>query len=228
MPANNSPSGSKMPFLNGEMLALNVMTVPIEQSIVTEFASLAGGAPDPTSFASVRPPWHSDIEWISARTETAFATFESAFERLDIAKWVEPYVDYDTQIRMFGGFVVLRSQCDEPSFHLDWHDGNNNGFNLLTPITDNGAGFGLIYKKLDGSVGSYDHKMGEAIIIGSNFVHSTAPGRSERPVALLSFTFGTDKLQYWDALSVSAANQGPLYRRPDGLLCRNHRLNSYK
>ncbi len=158
MPANNSPSGSKMPFLNGEMLALNVMTVPIEQSIVTEFAALAGGAPDPTSFASVRPPWHSDIEWISARTETAFATFESAFERLDIAKWVEPYVDYDTQIRMFGGFVVLRSQCDEPSFHLDWHDGNNNGFNLLTPITDNGAGFGLIYKKLDGSVGSYDIK----------------------------------------------------------------------
>lgn len=208
-------------FISNELLALNVMTVPVDHAIVAEFEPLVFDPLDKSRFACVHPPWNSDVQWISGRTEEAFGLFQSAFDRMEVAKWVEPYVDFDRQIRMFGGFLVLRSECTAPSFHVDWVDANNEGFNLLTPITDNSEDFGLIYKKLNGETGEYKYKLGEALIIGSNFVHSTAPGKSEVPIALLSFTFGSDKMKHWRKLATTAANQSPLYRRPDGAFCRN-------
>lgn len=208
-------------FISNDLLALNVMTVPVDHAIVAEFEPLARGPYDKSRFACVRPPWNSDVQWISGRTEETFGLFQSAFDRLDVRRWVEPYVDFQDQIRMFGGFLVLRKICTAPSFHVDWVDSNNEGFNLLTPITDNSQDFGLIYKKLNGEIGEYKYKLGEALIIGSNFVHSTAPGHSDDPVALLSYTFGTDKMKHWKNLATTAADQSPLYRRPDGAFCRN-------
>ena len=210
-------------FINDELLALNVMTVPVDQAIVAEFEPLTREAFDNARFERVKPPWNSDVQWISGRTEKAFDLFQSAFDRMNIAQWVEPYVDFDNHIRLFGGFLVLRSTCAAPSFHVDWLDGQNNGFTMLTPITDNCDGFGLIYKKLNGETGDYRYRLGEALVVGSNFVHSTAPGRSDRPVALLSFTFGSDKEKHWDSLAATASNQSSLYRRFDGNFCRNDR-----
>jgi len=213
-------------FLSNELLAVNVMKVPVDPAIVAEFEPIAREPLDRSRFGCVsNPRWNSDVKWISARTEDGFNLFESAFTRLDVAKWVEPYIDFENQVRMFGGHLVVRTECTEPSFHVDWMDGKNEGFTLLTPITDNTAGFGLIYKKLNGELGEYEYKLGEALIIGSNFLHSTSPGRSEQPVALLSFTFGTDKMEHWGKLAETAANQSPLYRRPDGVLCHNRRLD---
>lgn len=211
-------------FINDELLALNVLTVPVDHAIAAEFEPLAREFFDGSRFESVKPPWDSDVQWVSGRTEDAFGLFQSAFDRMKVAQWVEPYVDYDDQIRLFGGFLVLRSACATPSFHVDWLDGNNNGFTMLTPITDNSDGFGLVYKKLSGEAGEYSYRLGEALVIGSNFVHSTAPGRSERPVALLSFTFGSDKMEHWDSLAATASNQSSLYRRSDGVFCRNDRV----
>ena len=200
------------------------MTVPIDRSIVARFKSLAEGPLDPTLYACVQPPWTSDVQWISPRTEEGFEFFQAAFDQLQIAKWVEPYVDFEQAVRLYGGFMVARTACSEPSFHVDWANANNAGFTLLTPITDNSDGFGLLYKNLRGEVIAYEYKLGEALLLGSNFVHSTAPGRSEKPVVLLSFTFGTDKMEHWDNLAITAANQSALYRRPDGTFGRNARF----
>jgi hypothetical protein len=207
-------------WINSELGAANVMRVPVDQHIVEEFLPLSMANVDENRFTCTSPPWNSDIRWISAATEEAFELFQSAFERLGIAKHVEPYVDFQNQIRLYAGFIVLRSMCTAPSFHHDWIGGNNDGFNFIAPITANTERFGLLYKKLNGKEAEYEYRTGEGIIIGDHFEHSTAPGRSDDPVALLSFTFGTDKMEHWERLARTAGRQGSLVRLPDGTFHR--------
>jgi hypothetical protein len=121
---------------------------------------------------------------------------------------------------MYAGFLVIRSKCTAPSFHVDWVDANNEGFNFLTPISSHGADFGLLYKRTNGEVAHYDYRRGEGLIIGDRFVHSTAPGQADEPVALLSFTFGSDKMEYWPTILNSIGYQSVLARQPDGAFYR--------
>jgi hypothetical protein len=162
------------------------------------------------------PGWNSDVRWISAAEERTFARFQAAFEALDVTGHVAPYVTVDRHIRMYQGFVVLRSECREPDFHVDWLDAGNQAFTLLTPIGEPVPGFGLSYVTVTRQTRSYDYRRGEALIFGDNFLHSTQPGRSPQPTALLSFTFGTDRMEDWPAIRKTAGRQGGIVRRPDG------------
>ncbi|HEX8842788.1 MAG TPA: hypothetical protein VF757_10880 [Sphingomicrobium sp.] len=201
-------------FFNPELQAPNVLKVPIDSAIARELLPLWEGAR--RKFYSKAPAWKSDVQWLSARNEIDFVRFQSVFDRLGIAAHVEPYLDLDRGVRLYSGFFVIRTRCTEPDFHLDWRDTNNEAFTLLTPLSSNAAGFGLLYKKADGSIGEYEYRLGEALVLGDDFVHSTKPGTSEEPVVLLSFTFGSDKMEHWPSISRTAASQGMLVRRPDG------------
>lgn len=201
-------------FFNRELQAPNVLKVPIDFRIARELLPLWEGSR--AKLYSKVPAWKSDVQWLSARNERDFARFQSIFDRLGIAAHVEPYLDLDRGVRLYSGFFVVRTRCAEPDFHLDWRDTNNEAFTLLTPLSENAAGFGLLYKKTDGSIGEYEYKLGEALVLGDDFVHSTKPGTSEEPVVLLSFTFGSDKMEHWPSISRTAARQGMLVRRPDG------------
>ena len=207
-------------FLNPEMLAANAKTIPIDTSIVAEFEEparlpgrLIGKAPN-------RSKWNSDIEWISADDEEAFAVFESAFERLGIPEQAAPYLDIEREVRLFAGFVVVRSRCTAPYFHMDWKKLNNEAFTVLTPVKDNAQSFGLLYEKVTGEVAEYAYRPGEAIMFGDNFLHSTKPGKSDDPVALLCFQFGTDKMKYWDDINAQLNTQATMLRQPDGTFMR--------
>lgn len=210
-----------MHFLNRSLLAPNVMTAPVDAEIVDEFKSLAHSPFKDDMFAEVKPDWASDVRWISPLDEQGFAVFQSAFDRMEIAKWVEPHLDIDREVRLYSGFLVIRTCCTDPSFHLDWTDECNQGLTLLTPIGRNAGQLGLLYERLDGTIGRYQYRRGEALILGSRFVHSSEPGQSQQPEALLSFTFGTDRMRYWPGLAATAARQGRFYRRPDGKYCFN-------
>jgi hypothetical protein len=210
-------------FLNKEMLAPNAMTAGIDLAIARGLMPLLEEA-DRLSVTS--PSWKSDVQWLTPRTETDFALFESVFDRLGVGNHVKPYLDLSEGVRLYGAHFVSRRRCSEADFHLDWVDANNEAFTLLTPLTDNAAGFGLLYKRLDGTVGDYDYKLGEALILGDNFVHSTKPGISDAPVVLLSFTFGTDRMEHWPKISQTAARQGGLVRRPDGVF-EQHSASAY-
>ena len=199
-------------FLNEELQAPNVLKVAIDPAVARELLPML----ERRRLYSKAPAWRSDVKWLSARTERDFARFQSVFERLDIARHVEPYLDLDRAVRLYSGFFVVRTRCAEPDFHLDWRDANNEAFTLLTPLTENSEGFGLLYKRTDGSIGEYEYKLGEGLIVGDNFVHSTKPGASAEPVILLSFTFGSDKMEHWQNISRTAARQGLLVCRPDG------------
>jgi hypothetical protein len=203
-------------FLNKEFLAPNVLTVPVDAALIRERMGPYMGKLDPERFSSTSPKWDSDMRWVSAVSQDAFAEFQSLFDDLGVAAAVEPYLDIEHGVRLYSGFLVERSACEKPNFHVDWLDTNNEAFTLLTPITDNSAGFGLLYKSLDGTVHEYDYKIGEAVIMGDGFIHSTRPGKSAESVVLLSFTFGTDKMVHWEKIAHTVAKQGRMVRLPNG------------
>lgn len=202
-------------FHNDVLDAPNVLEFDVDTSIVGEFASLAQELPA-GQYTVCRPNWSSDMQWISPNTIDAYRWFQTRFQRLGIPDRLAPYLDIDRSVRMYSGFLVSRSYCSGPDWHLDWIDTNNEAFTLLTPITETPPDFGLVYQRSDGTEGTYRYTAGKAIVFGDHFTHSTRPGRSDHPVVLLCFTFGTDKMQYWPAIEPTAGSQGNLIRLPDG------------
>jgi hypothetical protein len=203
-------------FVNEEMAAPNVLRVPIDLAVTRRVGRFPRSRIGRLKYYSKGPTWRSDIRWYSPRFEHSFHRFRSIFDDLDVARHVEPFVDLAEEVRVFNCFLLVRSKCEEANFHLDWRDANNEAFTLITPLTDNFSGFGMLYKRLDGSIGEYEYKLGEAIIFGDDFVHSTKPGVADEPVVLLCFNFGTDKMEHWPNIARTAARQSLLVRRPDG------------
>jgi hypothetical protein len=209
-------------FINPVFQAPNVVEIDVDSTLIQEFMALLDEDVLTGHFTCTQPNWASDIRWISPDTLDAFRFFQSRFERLAIASHVRPWLHIDNTVRMYSGFLVTRSLCEAPDFHVDWRDTGHQAFTLLTPITDHADDFGLLYQRCDGSVAVYPYRLGKALIFGDDFLHSTQPGRSLLPVALLSFTFGTDRMEYWPPIAVTAAHQGNLVRLPDGhFLVRN-------
>ena len=202
-------------FMNFDLGAMNVLTASVDPAIAARFEPLSRGAP-PEGFAVVRPKWNSDIQWISANSTAAFDLFQSAFDEMGVAALVEGRIAVDRAVRMYAGFIVLRQHCSAANFHLDWAETGNQAFTLITPVSPPNKGFGLLYKKVTGTIAEYDYSTGEAILFGDKFLHSTKPGSSDEPVALLSFTFGTDRLENWDRILQTAGYQSRFIRRPDG------------
>ena len=206
------------PFINHDLFAPNVLTASVDSTIVSEFSNLDSFRGP--GFARVAPRWKSDIQWISASTPETFVQFQSAFDRLRVADHVLAYVEVDRSVRLYSGFLVVRNECSEPDFHFDWKDAGNQAFTFMTPISGDFEAFGLLYKKLSGEVGNYEYKSGEAIIFGDDFLHSTKPGRAAEPTVLLSFVFGTDRMEHWAKIYPNISRQTPLLRRPDGEFLR--------
>ena len=206
-------------FFNPALCAFNAETVALDETIVDEFLPLAA-QPDRPGFTSVAPEWGSDVRWISACEPETFKIFDSAFRRLDIAGRLANRIAVDRKIRLYCGSLVLRSKCDSPNFHCDWRKVGNQAFTLLTPVTSNADGFGLLYLDAKGEVRDYEYKRGEGIAFGDWFSHSTKPGRSEQPVALLSFEFGSDRMADWPRALGEMQARSRLLRRADGEFIR--------
>ena len=202
-------------FINREMLALNVMTFPVDPAIVGEFADV-GGSDD--NFARIAPgkKWCSDIQWISAANEATFDRFQSAFDRLGIADHCAQYLDLERAVRLYAGFIIVRSRCTDAYFHVDWARTNNEAFTFMTPITASSEDFGLLYKRLDDSIGQYDYQPGQGIAFGENFAHATKPAQSDEPVSLLCFEYGADKMEHWPNILSTVGDQVTHLKQPDG------------
>ena len=190
-------------------------TLKVDPTIVREFLPFVRRRPS-HHFSVVRPRWNSDIRWIGPRSPDAYRLFESAFERLGIPRCVEPMLDLDHEPRMYAGFLVTRRRCRKPDFHVDWRNTQGQAFTLMTPASGNPSGFGLLYRDDSGSIREYDYAPGEAIFFTDDFMHSTKPGASDEPVVLLCFTFGTDRMTYWDRIRATSGSQSALMCRPDG------------
>ena len=144
-------------FLNEQMRAPNVATVPVDPAIVREFS--AENYPKISGLGKVKPNWQSDVHWVAPNNPNAHEVFESAFKRLGIAEHVTRYLDLANEVRLYAGFMVVRSECSAPNFHVDWITTNNEAFTLLTPVSPVPKGFGLLYMTIDGQIAEYDYKV---------------------------------------------------------------------
>ena len=203
-------------FFNPAFDAPNVVEVDLDPTVLAEFCTFLQTSFNPLDFSNISPPWNSDIRWISPSNRQSFDFFEARFQRFGLAELVRPWLDLESRVIMYSGFIVMRSVCEQADLHVDWCKTNNQAFTCLTPLTDHSPDFGLIYQRKDGSTATYTYRPGKALVFGEHFLHSTRPGQSDQPVVLLSFTFGTDKMHYWEAIAETAAAQGTLVRRPDG------------
>lgn len=217
-------------FINPQLLARNVIEVDVPADLLHSLSPIAEevGAVTVKSgritlgrdlefFVMQLANWNSDLRWISQIDERSFDFFEDLFRRTGAAGHVERYVDLDKAITLYSGFFVTRRTCTKPYFHVDWNDGHNDAFNYITPLSENCEEMGLLYRDMLGREQKYTYKLGKALIIGDKFLHSVEPGETSEPVVLLSFTFGTDKMDRWPLLSKTAAHQGVFHRRPDGV-----------
>jgi hypothetical protein len=205
-------------FMNRELLAPNVATFNVDFAIVRQFSRaehLRG------ELSTVRPHnWHSDIKWVSAADEEAFSVFQQAFDGLGIAARAAPFLDLKREVRLYAGFVVVRSHCIAADFHVDWTNTNNEAFTCLTPISPSSPELGLLYRQLTGQSAEYRYVPGEAIAFGEGFAHSTKPGTAAGPETLLCFEYGTDKMEHWPNIYSTVGRQVTHLRQPDGRFVR--------
>lgn len=221
-------SESHKHFINSDFVAPNVLEIDVDAGVLAEMSGvtrrlqglgLVEGMVDignGVQLYSTHPSWKSDILWISQADRAGYDYFEDIFRRLRIAENVASKIAHDREIIMYSGFFVTRSFCDQPDFHHDWVDADNDAFTYLGPISDNCGELGLIYNNLRGQQGHYDYKLGKGLVFGDYFLHSTAPGRASGSTVFLSFTFGTDRMDNWPRIARTAASQGMFYRQPDG------------
>lgn len=194
----------------------DAMLVPVDRAEVARLLARLdlGGS----GLGTRRPKWRSDIAWLSAADEPTFRLFEEAFERMRVADHVRDRLDLDVAPRLFAGSIIRRSRCDAPDFHTDWRNCDRQAYTFITAVDAESVDFGLMYHDRDDRIVMYDYRPGEGILFGDDFRHSTRPGASERPVILLCFVFGTDKMRYWRQIYSCIAGQSLLFRRPDGKL----------
>jgi hypothetical protein len=207
-------------FINRDLVAPNVLTVPVDYGIVSEFAELAAD-PDPGPDYFTRIPWPdvSDMRWTSGATRRSFERFEQAFHQLQVADAIRDYVDLASEVRYFTGFIYTRRHTTDVNMHVDWR-ANNEAFTLITPISGPADRLKLTYQTMKGDLADYSYRLGEAIIFGDYFTHSSPIGNSDTPTSMLVLHFGTDKMEHWDNLIRPQRWQAPLVQRPDGTFIR--------
>lgn len=160
--------------------------------------------------------------WISANTSKTYQIYKKFFDALDIEEDIKSLVDYDKKIVMYAGFLVIGNRATEHAWHVDY-DIFANGYTLLTPLYELDQSHGnLLYKTNDAKIEIYPYKLREAIIFGHSFIHSTELyNRTNQMRILISITFGTDKLKYWNSLKKTIESQSKYLVLPCG-----HRIGS--
>lgn len=205
-------------FFNNAFNAYNVAEIDFDGRCLAELRQLliSVGFPEKENFCRTSPNWSSDICWISPNTLQGYRSFKKIFDKMRIGDRMLHYLDIRKHVMLYSGFIVTRSRCTAPNFHLDWIETNGQAYTFLCPLTSVPSDFGLLYQDVAGVTREYAYKDNSGLIIGDHFLHSTRPGETAAPASILSFTFGTDKMEYWPSISKTVSSQGNLYRRPDG------------
>lgn len=139
--------------------------------------------------------------WIANNNAHTYKLFKSFMNELDIMDDIKELVDFDDHIEVYCGFFVVSKKMDRETWHKDYVDGAN-AYTLITPLFDLDTSHGnLMYKDTSSMVKTYEYKMNEAVIFGDGFEHATEPyPETDNLRVMLSFTFGTDKAEYWNVL----------------------------
>jgi hypothetical protein len=184
---------------------------------------LAGGQPVSRALETndhkflIKSYGSAPLLWISSNDSATYDVFKRAFNRLGIDDDVKRLVDYRSNITMYCGFFVVSNHMPSEVWHVDYRPGAN-AYTLLTPLFDLEPGHGqLLFKDWRGATRRYTYQVGEGIIVGDYFDHTTEPYEfCPQPRVLLSLTFGTDSLEYWEVLSQTIGDQSQYLVLPCG------------
>ena len=133
---------------------------------------------DGECFFANRAGWKSDVGWLSADNQSTHDSFVSLFRRMGVAETFEPIIG--APVHLYTAFFVVRSMCTAPDLHVDY--GNKvktTALTLMTPLYEEYSAvedFQLLYLTNDKSLRRYRYQLGEAIVFGARFYHSTEPG----------------------------------------------------
>ena len=155
--------------------------------------------------------------WISNNNTYTYNLFKVFMDKLNIMDDMKELVDFDKKIQVYCGFFVVGKQMDRATWHKDYVDGAN-AYTLITPLFELAPEHGnLMYKNPFGHHSVYQYKINEAVIFGDGFEHATEPyAKTDKLRVMLSFTFGTDKLMYWERLKQTIAEQSNYMLLPCG------------
>lgn len=106
---------------------------------------------------------------------------------------------------------------DRQTWHKDFCDGAN-AYTLITPLFELDHAHGnLMYKDILSNIKNYKYKMNEAVVFGDGFEHVTELyAKTDKLRVMLSFTFGTDKIECWDTLKETIGEQSNYMILPCG------------
>ena len=170
-------------------------------------------------FFSLRGLPGSDIRWLSVDDQATYDSFCDLFHRLlpaSVREQLARVAGVEAALQVYSAFFVTRSECLEPTFHVDYADSvGTHALTLMTPLKDyaDAGTFQLLYHEAapPSRTARYVYSRGKAIIFGGGFWHSTEPGRSaqpdDAPHAYLCFTFGTDSAERWPEIAKTVAKQ---------------------
>ncbi len=155
--------------------------------------------------------------WVSNNSQQTYDLFKEYFDALKITEAVKELVEFDKDIILYSGFFVVGNYSNKEYWHMDYATGAN-AYTLITPLFEPASNHGnLLYKDQESQNQTYVYKNGEAVILGDEFLHTTEPyPKSDQIRVLLSLTFGTDKLDYWEILRQTIAGQSEFLMLPCG------------
>ena len=155
--------------------------------------------------------------WISSNNSHTYDYFKTFMDELDIMDDIKELVDFDDHIEVYCCFFVVGKKMDRETWHHDYCDGAN-GYTLITPLFELAKSHGnLLYKDASSVTRTYEYKMNEAVVFGDGFEHATEPyPHTDDLRVMLSFTFGTDKAEYWNVLKETIGAQSNYMILPCG------------
>ena len=194
---------STQSYHNDRLRARNVWCIKVDTSLVAEAAELFERADlrscharlDVTKkssreevrcrsgerFFAHHAGWHSDVAWISADDQPTHDTFHSLFERMGLAGKFGPIVgDAGGGVHLYSAFFVVRTTCSKTDMHVDYeNEVETRALTLMTPLYTEYSeveDFQLVYLDDEAKLRRYRYELGEAIVFGAGFTHSTEPG----------------------------------------------------
>lgn len=157
--------------------------------------------------------------WISASDKATYEVFNQFFRSLDIVDDTKLLVDFDKSIVMYSAFFVVGNVAPHELFHVDYLP-DSHAYTLLTPLYPLLPEHGnLLYKAAPTSdeLRLYRYRMGEVVTFGEQFEHSTQSyAKQSQYRVLVSMTFGTDKIEYWETLKKTVGTQSTYMILPCG------------
>lgn len=155
--------------------------------------------------------------WVSNNNAHTYNIFKSFMDGLDIMDDIKELVDYEDKIVVYCGFFVVGKGMDRETWHKDFSDGAN-AYTLITPLFELEELHGnLMYKDDSSNIKVHEYKVNEAVVFGDGFEHATQPyPQTDNLRVMLSFTFGTDKVKYWDVLKETIEQQSNYMILPCG------------